>query len=274
MTRVNIYYPTYNSHHAHVLSKLHRGIPSSRMIDVRRWEPSDVSVIFGGVKKSFSNSWSKQDIVDRTLDSGGRMIYVEEGFVKRGTYYSVGWDDLNGLATFYNEHSPPDRWNALRVSVRSKQRTEDKYLVCGQVPWDVSVQHTDHGLWCRTMFHQMRDIGHDVMFRPHPRMVTDVRAKYGIDKMFWDADPLDRCLRRYSHVLTFNSNVGVDAVIAGCQTTAVDKRSMVYDVFKKGRRQWAWDIAWAQWSLEEMASGQAWAHLSRGAGLTNDSTRF
>lgn len=272
MTKVNIYYPTYNDHHSYILSKLHKGIPSSTMVDVRRWEPSDISVIFGGVKKSFSKSWTKQDIIDKTIAAGGRVLFVEEGFVKRGQYYSVGWDGINGHAKFCNEFCPSDRWDNLGINIRSKKRSEDKYLICGQVPWDVSVQDTDHGLWCRTMFHQMRDLGHDVMFRPHPRMVNDSRAKYGIEKIYWDSGPLEECLRKYSHVLTFNSNVGVDAVIAGCQTMAADKGSMVYDVFKKGRRQWAWDIAWAQWNLEEMASGMTWSHLSNGVGLTNNLT--
>lgn len=268
--KVHVYVPWYNEDHRRILSALAEGIPGSLVRDVRDYVPADASVVFGGAKRSFIKSMTKEVIATRTIADGGRMLYVEEGFVRRGEYYSIGWDSINGRAEFYNERSPPDRWQRLGVKLQKRRRDREAYLVCGQVPWDVNVQDTDHGLWCRTMFAEMQRLGFDTKFRPHPRMINDPKARYGISHEHWDTRPLAECLRDYSHVVTYNSNIGVDAVIAGCETMAADKGSMVWGIDMLGRQQWAANLAWAQWTLDEMRQGLPWAHLCHGAELMSN----
>lgn len=75
-------------------------------------------------------------------------------------------------------------------------------------------------------------------------------------------------------VVTFNSNSAVESVIAGVPAIAMDMGSMAWPVtahmledvnspVRCDRTQWAHDLAYTQWNLDEMRSGEAWAHLSR-----------
>jgi hypothetical protein len=75
-------------------------------------------------------------------------------------------------------------------------------------------------------------------------------------------------------VVTFNSNTGVDAVIAGVPIFTIDRGSMAWEVSDHDlseiekpnlydREQWAHNLAYTQWTMAEMAGGWAWSHLFR-----------
>jgi hypothetical protein len=74
--------------------------------------------------------------------------------------------------------------------------------------------------------------------------------------------------------VTFNSNSGVEALIDGVPAFCADVGSMIYKIGNRSlisidvpnrpeREQWLADLAYCQWTLPEMESGEAWAHLSR-----------
>jgi hypothetical protein len=69
--------------------------------------------------------------------------------------------------------------------------------------------------------------------------------------------------------VTFNSNSAVDAVLAGVPAYVEDEGGMAFDVashtvgeiHRPDRAQWAHDLAYCQWTVDEMASGATWEHL-------------
>jgi hypothetical protein len=75
--------------------------------------------------------------------------------------------------------------------------------------------------------------------------------------------------------ITYNSNCGVEAFIEGVPTFSFDRGSMVWDVSTHDRDklhhpyipsmddkfQWGYDIAYTQWTTDEMHEGLPHRHL-------------
>jgi len=72
--------------------------------------------------------------------------------------------------------------------------------------------------------------------------------------------------------VTFNSNSGVEALVAGIPVFAFDEGSMVWSICNRSlsdiespslpdRKQWLNDLCYTQWTLLEMKEGLTWRHL-------------
>jgi len=109
----------------------------------------------------------------------------------------------------------------------------------------------------------------EIIFRPHPlgpdfNLINTTKSNASLQE---DLSGAYCCV-------TFNSNCGVDSVIAGIPVFAFDRGSMadgvanrnvlyITDPVMPDRTDWANGIAYAQWTLDEMREGQTWAHLFR-----------
>ncbi len=194
------------------------------------------------------------------------MIVLETGYINRGNgednHYAAGFNGLNGRADFKNKNMPPDRWGKLGISVKP-WRTDGKHiLLCGQVPWDASVDHIVFEDWLgltRRLIAEATE--RPVRFRPHPQI-----SKPDLS--------LDEDLEDCWAVVTFNSNTAVDAAIRGIPVFVSDLGSMALTVANTDlgvielphtpeRQQWLNDLAYTQWTPSEMKEGLAWAHLSQ-----------
>lgn len=267
--KVIVFEPWYDDKHCEVLRALAEGIPDAEVRDVREYEPCDVAVIFGVVKKAYERTWSKQDVLGN--HSGRSLLIVESAFVKRGEYYQVAWGGFAGHGDFRNEDMPRDRWDSFGVQSRPWQlRPEGPIVVCGQLPRDTTVQATDHISWCRTTVNHYRPMRGGVLFRPHPRVEDP--GIYGIDEALIDTRPLDVVLDEAQAFVTFNSTAGVDAGIAGVPVVACDEGSMAWSIAAQGvgkpliypsRRAWLAGLGYSQWTLDEMRRGETWRHLTR-----------
>lgn len=203
------------------------------------------------------------------------ILVAEMGYVKRGKsavvgseefYFSFGIGGLNGRANFNNKNSPGDRWEKLNTALVPWKQTGDTILVCGQVPDDSAVQHVDYRQWVHNTVSQLKETTNRVIFRPHPE-APDVQAP--CDRSDWT---LQEDLERAKVVVSFNSNIAVDAVIAGVPSVVSDIGSMAWSVSghdlkdvlsppNPDRQQWAFDLAYAQWNPTELQAGLPWLHL-------------
>lgn len=153
--------------------------------------------------------------------------------------------------------SESEVWAHLRLTLTgSPAEPEDKTLV--QAITKAAVAHLDgrDGILSRALMTQTWD--------------------YSIDR-FPDGDtitlPLAQAFKRFSHVITWNSNTAVEAVIAGVPAVAVDRGSMAWDVSgrdvnaappRPDRRAWADRLTWCQWTAQELADGTAWEAVRNG----------
>jgi hypothetical protein len=165
----------------------------------------------------------------------------------------------------------PERWKKLGAQLVPYSRG-DKIILCGQVPWDASVDHVDHKAWLIETAQKLKAMTtRPIVFRPHPLAIQALPAIRGLE---YSVRPLTEDLKDAHCVVTFNSNSAVEALIAGKPVFAFDEGSMVWEVANRslsyleepthlGREQWANNLAFAQWTPAEMAEGKAWAHLTR-----------
>jgi hypothetical protein len=148
----------------------------------------------------------------------------------------------------------------------------EKVILCGQVPWDASVDMHDHKAWLVETASQLKVITkRPIVFRPHPLAIQALPPIKGIE---YSTKPLSEDLKDAHCVITFNSNSGVEAAIDGKAVFAFDEGSMIWDICNKSlydidnpaypeRKQWARDLAYTQWTMGEMKEGKAWRHLTR-----------
>jgi len=281
--KVNIFTPNASGppdHHLHLMA-MYDGINQDPNVEVTfshleiGYHNCDVAVVFGVGKKRVPASFARGEIYrHHHTEQGKPIIVLERGFINREHYYGAAWNGLNGLADFCNKNSPPDRWVKLNVEIKPwrQSKPDDHILFCGQVPWDASVQHIDYELWVEETYHELVnigiDIGREVVFRPHPQVKDH---DYGVpsSKRTWEQD-----IAGAHCVVAYNSTSAALAILEGIPIFSFHKGSMAWDVSahrldkyvlksgeKPDRRQWAFNLAYAQWTAEEMSKGLTWQHL-------------
>lgn len=214
---------------------------------------------------SLAVHWGVGNYVDsmrRQREAGARTLVVERGYVgDRFSETSMGFDGLNGHADFRfdNVRDGGARWRALYGLERPWQPEGygDYILILGQTPGDQSVKGVDLERFYKSAMEYFGG-DHIVRFRPHPNVEPSHEFT------------LEEDLAGASLAITYNSNSGVDAVLAGVPTITADPGSMAWDVtthkfsdkpIRPDRHQWLSRLAYCQWSLAEIADGDAWAHL-------------
>lgn len=273
---VGIFTPEMNDpHHHKTLMAFRDGVQGSGetvfLNPVDRYQPCDVAVVFGVRKKAVQLSRHRGDIIDLHKKLNKPVIVIDSGYVKRDEYFMVGLNGLNGRADFKNQSCPSDRWESLGAELRPWREDGGHVLVCAQIPWDASVQDTDHIAWCNETVSRIRErTARKIVFRPHPKCAAKVDYRVNADLV--SAGPIEADLENAHCVVTFSSNSGVDAALAGVPVFADDPGSMAWPVANKSfawidapvrpsREKWAHNLAYAQWTIEEMKEGKPWRHL-------------
>lgn len=205
----------------------------------------------------------------RFRGQGHEVLVMERGYLgDRFAWTSLGWNGLNGHAQFEIDDVDGSRWLRHYSLVVQPWRTDGEYvLVMGQVPADMSVQRIDFKAWARSTMARLRELTDlPVLFRPHPSRVDTMGLRPQLLGDLGDA------LAKAAVVVTYNSNSGVDSVLAGVPTIALDAGSMAWPVAAHEftmspptlpREPWLHRLAWCQWTLDEIASGEAWETIGR-----------
>jgi hypothetical protein len=262
-----------NPDHDRVILAFYEGCPEpKKLIEHYEYEPSDVAVVFGVSKSRIPMSWPRGKVISSQRSGNRDVVVLETGYINRGAgethHYAAGLNGLNGRANFRNTGMPGDR--ATRLGIELKPYAQgDTVVLCGQVPWDASVEGSDHVAWLKACAKALNNCSRPVVFRPHPAATLAP-----IDGCGYSTRPLSDDLQNAWAVVTYNSNSGVEALVAGVPVFAFDEGSMVWPVCNKSlsaiespclpdRQQWLNDLSYAQWTLDEMKEGRAWHHLFR-----------
>jgi hypothetical protein len=236
-------------------------------------EPGDVAVIMG----LHGGGWY---ILQDQRKRGAPVLVIDYGYVKRGTamggsnisldrYYSISLNGLNGRSDPLPSPMPSDRWDSLGLPLQPWRGQEKFVLVCGQKTNDAAIGDLNPRLWAAQTIEQVQMYTRKtVMFRPHPEDPSQRRpigVPHSTHETFIEA------LADVHAVVAYNSNALVEATIAGVPTFALGEGSMVQGVTNTelrdldkplafAREQWAYDLAWRQYTVEEFRSGLPWLY--------------
>jgi len=267
LLNITFYQRTFQAHASKYFEAFVKGLKrhgyKAEWLSDESYKPCDLAVIWG---LRFPH------IIEGQKDSGQDYLVMERGyFGDRNEYCSLGFNGLNGRAEFHADKSPPDRWQKHRIDIEPWHIGGDHYLLMGQVNGDQSLYSTDIRKWYKDVIAKLKNItSRPILFRPHPLArqhdkgldVDGVKAGCTIGEAFEGT----YC------AITYNSNSGVDAVLNGIPLITMDQGSMAWDLalheitterITPLRDQWLYDLAYKQWTMDEMASGEAWDHLKK-----------
>lgn len=204
--------------------------------------------------------------------AGKRVLVMEHGYIgDRKVWTSMGWNGLNGRATFAQAKDGRRFWDLHGDRMQPWNPQGEYALLIGQVEGDSSLNGMPFQPWAyRMCARAAKEFGLPVKFRPHP-VAIEFGQVYttGCDQ---HRGSLTDALAGAAVVITYNSNTAVESVLAGKPTIAFDRGSMAWDVTAHGwrilaepdRNTWAQALAWKQFTIEEIRDGSAWEHVRNG----------
>lgn len=196
----------------------------------------------------------------RLRERGLEVLVMERGYIgDRFKYTSLGWNGLNGHATF--PEYPDDegkRFLSHGGMIKPWKEGGDYIVIMGQVKNDASLDGKDILLWYKEQAKTAESYGVPIFFRPHPeaRRRGGYSSVPGIPNIEGDLhDVLDGALL----TIAYNSNSCVDSILNGVPCFAGNKGTMAFKMCNglKVDRKEAHSIAWKQWELHEIESGFA-----------------
>lgn len=203
-----------------------------------------------------------------------RVLVIELGYIgDRLAQCSLAWDGLNGRGKHPECQDGGEKFGALSELKPWRERRNSKALLIGQVEGDASIEGISIKGWYIDTVRALKDAGYTVTFRPHPVAVERGQGNVKCGADFHSRATLVEDLAAHDLVVTYNSNTGVDAALAGVPVVIADaKGAMAAPVASCGRmiertpdrQEWANRLAWCQWSPEEIASGFAWEVIRGG----------
>lgn len=214
--------------------------------------PGDVLVLwnrYGGYHET-ATQWER---------AGGRVIVAENGYVGSG-YYALALGRHAGAGKWYV--GAPERWDRLGVELHPWRESDAPPLILGQRGIGEPGIASPHGWEERVRRH----IGGRI--RPHP-------GKHQ------PAIPLDQDILASGCVVTWASSAALRALQLGVPVWSDCPQwigsSASQPLSKWGERPALRDdaarlemfkrLAWAQWSLDEIRSGEAFGYLLRGVSI-------
>ena len=233
---------------------------------------SDADLLIGkGLYKHTTKLW-KSSVREQWLNTKMNFISIEHGPGRyRKQTFAMGYNGMMGEANFINSNSDDKRWlssNSMRKQIKRQLkpwRSEDDgeyVLIIYQKPGDSSLKSKTSKIppvnieaWVNEQRIKYKNLGYKV------------RVRTNAARRLRKVQPLEGDFAGAKFVVVCSSNCGVLAVEAGVPTVATHPISMVYDICKHtktpDRLQWVKDLSYCNWTLEEIATGEAWSHLKQ-----------
>lgn len=236
--------------------------------------PDDASFVFiwGWLKPHLDGGpqpFKRNRLIREARAKGIPILCVERGsLADRFEFYYLGWNGLNGEGRWLCGDESDERFRrvfAPRVEVHPWAGRKGPVLLLGQEPGDASLAGcSDYQGWLADI---AKTLGDDVWLRPHPQ--TPNLAIDGV--RLAPRGSLREALAASSGSVAWSSTSGVESVLYGTPHMAASRMSMAYDVsshelgqwVEPDRLTWLYRLAYANWTLAEMADGTALAHMLR-----------
>lgn len=222
---------------------------NSRVVRVSDGLQAGPVAIYGTMRGSM-------DIINAARSDGREWYYIDNGYFGRGNYFRVtrgGFQVTHNeqpitLHSVYRHTIPWQEWRKGGSHILVVQQSSIWYQQHGQISREA---------WTERVVTQLSQ---------YTKRKIRLRAKNS-KRPLWD--DLSNCWA----VVTFTSNVAVDAIVAGvpafvtgesaAKPLALSDLSEIEAPLRKGKRiKWAATLVANQWSLDEMRDGTCWKALN------------
>ena len=252
----------------------------------------DVAVIFGSWKKAPKKKWKllmahhfvKNNVVDRHR---GRLIVIETPLLgrkitDRHDYHRVGLGHfMHSLGDFKNENSKPDRFNNLNLKIRPwrKWTPDNHVLIVGQNLFDASLFGIDFTMWVsNTIKHLLKKTNRKIVVRDHPenkeqlKNFIDVKFGYTEQVVYSNSGTIYDDLKNAHCTVSYTSGSSIDSIFEGVPVITCSEYNFLWPISTHtledvenprtgDREQLLYNLAYAQWSVQEIKDGKPWKHL-------------
>lgn len=224
-----------------------------------------VEIVGPRMPADFAITWGVRNVA--AFRACPHVLVMERAYLgDRFAWLSLGWDGLNGRGNFCNAGVPDDRWRRYWRDQTVPEAPGRGALIIGQVHGDMATVGVDVRQWAQQVAEELDACGVPWRYRAHPEALK----RWQPQPFDSDPRPLDQALAECDSVITYNSNVGVLAAMAGKRVTVEDIGAMAYEVAGKGwqndrslgdRDEWGRKLSYCQWTPEETEAGEFWPTL-------------
>jgi hypothetical protein len=226
--------------------------PFLHPIDGPMSKQADVAVCYG---------WKRHAAYDKYR----KFVYADLGYWHRETHYRLvvgGWSP----ESYVRAGLPHSRLETLGVTVKPWREGGDTIVIAGSTAKASAEHGTPYRQWEIQAAQRLHGSGKRIVYRPKP---SDPH-KSPIPSAEYDVGKLQETLDRACCVVTHHSNTAIDALVEGvpvhCEVGAaaafsVPLESAANPQRLERREQFLADVAWLNWSVQEMERGEAWAHM-------------
>lgn len=209
------------------------------------------------------------------------VIILEVGALDRGNLWKVSINGINGTGYFGPNNNNSDRRKKLKINL-SPWKQGSTIVLCGQHPssqqWEnMPPMH----VWLSETINLIRKYtDRKIVVRPHPRanyvptgQIKDVEIKPPCHMIgTYDSFDFEDALKNAWAVVNWNSNPATIAALHGVPVfVGPDSLSAPVGNFDlkdiespvmPSRDQWANDLAYTEWTIDEIANGEPLERLS------------
>lgn len=226
-----------------------------------------------GVSKATSGDvlliWNRyghnEQLADRFESEGGRVLVAENGYIGRDSHgrqhYAIAEHGHNGSGRW--PANGAHRWAALGIEIKPWRQDGSHVLVCPNRPFGMRGFAMPANWVNETVAVLRRHTKRPIRVRPHPGNWQQVAPQ----------TPLRDDLAGAWAVVIWSSSTGVQALVAGipvictapwwiCKPAACQRLAEIEAQPKCDDRTPAFErLAWAQWTVDEIAAGEPFHHL-------------
>jgi hypothetical protein len=186
------------------------------------------------------------------------------------------------LADFKNNNSKSDRFDKLGLKIKKwRKPTDDGHiLIACQNLNDASLFGINFSLWLtNTVKHLLMRTKRKIIIRDHPENKTSLKNLLHnfflahTDQVEYQASgTIIDSLKNAHCMVSYTSGSSIDSILEGVPVIPGSEYNFVYDISSHSlddienpklgdRKQLLYNLAYAQWSVEEIQNGTAWEHL-------------
>ena len=267
------------------------GPPKEKVAVHFGYGPDNAGDFLKGNRRKIRQHMEQHGGVPIVFDGGLWTSFGNRASVPEQHYFRCGlWSPMRN-GNFLNKNSPGDRWQKIKSTFNIDERPwrkEGKYiLLCTQPKDNWSMAQKDPYVWVDEVVEQLKGVtDRPLLLRPHPnhadKCAEDIRKRHPQIKiadmtrgggMFegyrWTF--LEE-LNNIHCVVTHNSTAAVDAATYGVPVFLTSDLCLAWDIGSNDlkqienpvmpdRTQWLHDLAYANWTLQEVKDGTVWRHM-------------